>query len=202
MARGIQRVLLATLKLLTVMLVLVLMIVVFRTVTFPSYQTSPPECKTTDPDFIPADEERLARFTSAIQFQTVSYKRGVGTPQELLKFIRFILESFPTIHSSPLMRRAVVGNYSLLYRVEGSDASLEAYMLASHLDVVPITEEANWEASPFSGQVKDGCIYGRGTIDDKHNVMGSLEALEFILSRGHQPTRRRNRRPFWGKGYQ
>ncbi|XP_035673136.1 N-fatty-acyl-amino acid synthase/hydrolase PM20D1-like [Branchiostoma floridae] len=189
MGRGIQRGLFATCKLLAVMLVLVLMIVVFRTATFQSYQTSPPECKTSDPDFIPADEERISRFTSAIQFQTVSYKRGVGTPQELLKFVRFIQESFPTIHSSPLVRREVVGNYSLLYRVEGSDASLQPYLLAAHLDVVPITEEENWEVPPFSGQVKDGCIYGRGTIDDKHNVMGSLEALEFILSKGHQPKR-------------
>ncbi|XP_035662097.1 N-fatty-acyl-amino acid synthase/hydrolase PM20D1-like [Branchiostoma floridae] len=164
-------------------------VVVIRTLTFPSYQTSPPECKTTDPDFIPADEERLARFTSAIQFQTVSYERGVGTPQELLKFVRFIQESFPTIHSSPLVRREVVGNYSLLYRVEGSDGSLEPYMLASHLDVVPITQEASWEAPPFSGQVRDGYIYGRGTIDAKHSLMGSLEAVEFLLSRGHQPKR-------------
>ncbi|CAH1249077.1 PM20D1 [Branchiostoma lanceolatum] len=164
-------------------------VVVIRTVTFPSYQTSPPECKTTDPDFIPADEERLARFTSAIQFQTVSYERGVGTPQELAKFVRFIQKSFPTVHSSPMVRRDVVGNYSLLYRVEGSDASLQPYMLASHLDVVPITEEANWEAPPFSGQLKDGYIYGRGTIDAKHSLMGSLEALEFLLSRRHQPKR-------------
>ncbi|XP_078615697.1 N-fatty-acyl-amino acid synthase/hydrolase PM20D1-like [Branchiostoma floridae x Branchiostoma japonicum] len=189
MARGIQRILFAALKLLTLLLALVLMIVVIRTLTFPSYQTSPPECKTTDPDFIPADEERLARFTSAIQFQTVSYERGVGTPQELLKFVRFIQDGFPTIHNSPLVRREVVGNYSLLYRVEGSDGSLQPYVLASHLDVVPITQEADWEAPPFSGQIRDGYIYGRGTLDDKHNVLGSLEAVEFLLSRGHQPKR-------------
>ncbi|CAH1249078.1 PM20D1 [Branchiostoma lanceolatum] len=189
MARGIRRFLSVALKVLALMLALVLMIVVIRTVTFPSYQTSPPECKVTDPDFIPADEERLARFTSAIQFQTVSYERGVGTPQELAKFVHFIQKSFPTVHGSPMVRRDVVGNYSLLYRVEGSDASLQPYMLASHLDVVPITEEANWEAPPFSGQVKDGYIYGRGTIDTKHTLMGSLEALEFLLSSGHQPKR-------------
>ncbi|XP_019613896.1 PREDICTED: N-fatty-acyl-amino acid synthase/hydrolase PM20D1-like [Branchiostoma belcheri] len=164
-------------------------IVVIRTATFPSYQTSPPECKLTDPDFIPADQERLSRFTSAIQFRTVSYERGVGTPQELARFTQFIRESFPTIHGSPLVRRDVVGNYSLLYRVDGSDASLKPYMLASHLDVVPITQEANWEAPPFSGQLKDGYIYGRGTIDAKHSLMGCLEAVEFILSRGHRPKR-------------
>ncbi|XP_019626372.1 PREDICTED: N-fatty-acyl-amino acid synthase/hydrolase PM20D1-like [Branchiostoma belcheri] len=189
MARGTQRLIFVALKVLAVALALVLMVVIIRTATFPSYQTSPPECKPTDPDFIPADQDRLARFTSAIRFRTVSYERGVGTPQELSRFIQFIRESFPTIHGSPLVRRQVVGNYSLLYRVAGSDASLQPYMLASHLDVVPATEEANWEAPPFSGQLKDGYIYGRGTIDIKHTLMGCLEAVEFLLSRGRQPKR-------------
>ncbi|CAH1239779.1 PM20D1 [Branchiostoma lanceolatum] len=164
-------------------------IVVVRTVTFPSYQTRPPPCNATDQDFIPATRDRLDRLAGAVTFRTISYEPGRGTPEELLKFIAFIGDSFPVLHSSPLVTREVVGNFSLLYRVEGSDSSLNPGLLAAHLDVVPVTEEPGWEAEPFSGQQKDGFVYGRGTIDDKHNVMGQLEALEFHLKRGHRPRR-------------
>ncbi|CAH1258764.1 PM20D1 [Branchiostoma lanceolatum] len=167
----------------------VLVIVVVRTVTFPSYQTRPPPCNVTDQDFIPATKDRLDRLGRAVTFRTISYEPGRGTPEELLKFIDFIRDSFPVVHSSPLVTREVVGNFSLLYRVKGSDRSLKPGLLAAHLDVVPVTEEPGWDAEPFSGQQKDGFVYGRGTLDCKHNVMGQLEALEFHLKRGHRPKR-------------
>ncbi|XP_078616553.1 N-fatty-acyl-amino acid synthase/hydrolase PM20D1-like [Branchiostoma floridae x Branchiostoma japonicum] len=167
----------------------VIVIVAVRTITFPSYQTRPPPCDVTDQDFIPASTDRLDRLGRAITFRTVSYEPGRGTPQELLKLAAFIQDSFPVLHSSPLVTREVVGNFSLLYRVEGTDGSLQPGLLAAHLDVVPVTEEPGWDAEPFSGLQKDGFVYGRGTIDDKHNVMGQLEALEFHLVRGHRPRR-------------
>ncbi|XP_042908685.1 N-fatty-acyl-amino acid synthase/hydrolase PM20D1 isoform X1 [Parasteatoda tepidariorum] len=56
------------------------------------------------------------------------------------------------------------------------------------MDVVPV-EESYWEEEPFSGTIKDGYIWGRGTIDSKHIVMGTLEALEFLLEKGYKPKR-------------
>ncbi|XP_078617301.1 N-fatty-acyl-amino acid synthase/hydrolase PM20D1-like [Branchiostoma floridae x Branchiostoma japonicum] len=174
------------LRWLGVPLTCVAVIVTVRTLTFPSYQTRPPPCDVTDQDFIPASTDRLDRLGRAITFRTVSYEPGRGTPQELLKLAAFIQDSFPVIHSSPLVTREVVGNFSLLYRVEGSDGSLQPGLLAAHLDVVPVTEEPGWDAEPFSGQRKDGFVYGRGTIDSKQTLMGQLEALEFHLKRGHR----------------
>ncbi|XP_066297246.1 N-fatty-acyl-amino acid synthase/hydrolase PM20D1-like [Branchiostoma lanceolatum] len=170
-------------------LMCVVVLVAVRTATFPSYQTRPPPCNATDQDFIPATAERLDRLGRAITFRTVSYAPGRGTPQELLKLADFIRDSFPLLHSFPLVTREVVGNFSLLYRVQGSDRSLNPGLLAAHLDVVPVTEEPGWEAGPFSGQQKDRFVYGRGTMDTKQTLMGSLEALEFHLKRGHRPRR-------------
>ncbi|GFT88117.1 hypothetical protein NPIL_233211 [Nephila pilipes] len=83
----------------------------------------------------------------------------------------FIFPGFPIIHKSPLVTREVVNDLSLLYYVKGSDKSLKPYLLAGHLDVVPV-EESFWEVPPFSGEIKDGFIWGRGSIDCKHVVMG------------------------------
>ena len=48
-------------------------------------------------------------------------------------------------------------------------------MLMGHLDVVPVQDPSVWEVPPFSGEIRDGFIYGRGTIDSKQTVLGILK---------------------------
>lgn len=81
--------------------------------------------------------------------------------------------AFPVIHSSTLVTHDVVNNYSLLYKVQGSNPALRPYMLCAHLDVVPVNRDA-WEEDPFGANFKDGFIYARGTIDVKQIVMVCL----------------------------
>ena len=51
--------------------------------------------------------------------------------------------------------------------------------IISHLDVVP--EGDNWTYPPFSGTISDGCIFGRGAIDDKGPVIASLYAMKYVM---------------------
>lgn len=81
-----------------------------------------------------------------------------------------------------------VNELSLLITVQGHDPTLQPYLLAGHLDVVPVVEQF-WSVPPFSGQIKDNYIYGRGAVDIKSLVMAILEALEHLLSSGFQPQR-------------
>ena len=64
-------------------------------------------------------------------------------------------------------------------------------MLTSHLDVVPADEspEAGWTHPPFAGEIADGYVWGRGTLDIKSGVVGILEAVEYLLKQGFQPER-------------
>uniref|UniRef100_A0A8C6V0G7 Peptidase M20 domain containing 1, tandem duplicate 2 n=1 Tax=Neogobius melanostomus TaxID=47308 RepID=A0A8C6V0G7_9GOBI len=97
--------------------------------------------------------------------------------------------SFPTVFSSSKVKHELVANYSHLFWVQGSRPELQPYMLLAHTDVVPASEDDAWEVPPFSGDEKDGFIYGRGTMDDKGSVMGILAALEYILMKGYTPQR-------------
>ena len=79
----------------------------------------------------------------------------------------------------PLVQHEVIADYSLLLSVKGSDPSLKPYLIASHLDVVPATNES-WEVPPFEGRVHNGYFWGRGTLDVKNGVMVINLALQPI----------------------
>ena len=66
----------------------------------------------------------------------------------------------------------------------------EMVAVLGHLDVVP--EGDGWTVAPYGGEVKDGRIYGRGTMDDKGPTMCALYALKAIADSG-LPTQRRIR---------
>lgn len=55
----------------------------------------------------------------------------------------------------------------LLFPYVGTDPSLDAMLLTSHMDVVPVENASRWEHPPFSANMDGEFIYGRGTLDDK-----------------------------------
>ncbi|XP_071481413.1 N-fatty-acyl-amino acid synthase/hydrolase PM20D1-like [Diadema antillarum] len=167
-------------KLLGLLVLTLAAIFLIRTVTFPSMQPQVTKCTPLDTDFIQADSGLKKRFKEAIRFQTVTSGMNQTDLKEITRMHEFLERSFPLIHSSPLITKEVIGGHSLLYMVKGSEPGLAPYMLAAHLDVVPVSNQ-NWDHPPFEGKEIDGYIYGRGTIDDKHCVMGIMESLEFRL---------------------
>lgn len=65
---------------------------------------------------------------------------------------------------------------SLRAVLEG-DGSKRPFMLLNHTDVVPVQREF-WEEDPFSGLIKDGFIWGRGTLDMKG--LGIAQLMTFL----------------------
>jgi succinyl-diaminopimelate desuccinylase len=59
---------------------------------------------------------------------------------------------------------------------------------AGHTDVVPPGDESAWTLGAFSGEVKDGFLYGRGTVDMKGGIACSVAAvLDYLAANGVQP---------------
>jgi succinyl-diaminopimelate desuccinylase len=59
---------------------------------------------------------------------------------------------------------------------------------AGHTDVVPPGDEAAWTHGAFSGDVKDGYLYGRGAVDMKGGIACSVAAaLEYLAANGGKP---------------
>lgn len=66
----------------------------------------------------------------------------------------------------------------------------ETLGILAHLDVVP--EGEGWTYPPYGGEIHDGRIYGRGTLDDKGAAVSAIYALKAVMERG-KPMRRRVR---------
>ncbi|OJU29778.1 MAG: succinyl-diaminopimelate desuccinylase [Nitrobacter sp. 62-13] len=61
---------------------------------------------------------------------------------------------------------------------------------AGHTDVVPPGDESAWTHDAFAGEVKDGCLYGRGAVDMKGGIACSVAAaLDYLAAHGGQPGR-------------
>ena len=135
----------------------------------------------------PGAAERLA---GSIRIPTISHEDPAAFDAEAFQTLHgYLQEQFPRVHSQ--LRRETVGAHSLLYTWQGNDPSLKPILLAGHLDVVPVEPgtEQSWQQAPFSGRIADGFIWGRGAIDNKSAVLGTLEAVEMLLAEGFRPTR-------------
>eukprot|EP01133_Synstelium_polycarpum_P019400 gene19400-23226_t len=134
-------------------------------------------------------EDVLAvRLGKSIQFETVSYADLADIDyNEFNKFRVFLRETFPKSHQ--YLDVTVVANHSLLFFWKGSDQDLKPIMLAGHMDVVPVANLEDWVHPPFSGNVADGFIWGRGSMDDKMTVMALLESIEDLIDQGFRPNR-------------
>ena len=128
------------------------------------------------------------RLAGAVRLRTVSHDdKPDGSAAEFLKLHAYLQAVFPLAHQA--LKREVVGGYSLLYTWPGTDPQAKPIMLMAHQDVVPIAEgtEKDWAVDPFAGTVQEGFIWGRGSWDDKGNLLSILEAIELLLAQGYQP---------------
>ena len=140
---------------------------------------------------IALDEKAAAEsLSAAIRAKTVSSRDDAALNADQFQALHAHLQArYPKLHAA--LKREVVAGLSLLYTWPGSDPSLPAVVLMAHQDVVPIAPgtEKDWLHEPFSGDVADGFVWGRGAWDDKSSLVSYLEAVEMLAASGAQPKR-------------
>lgn len=137
-------------------------------------------------------QRAAANLSQALRFRTITVAPGdprPGTEGPWLELHAWLEETYPAVHSA--MAKELVADYTLLYTWQGSDPSLSPLLLMAHQDVVPVNigTEGDWTAPPFAGEIVDGYIYGRGTIDDKGSMVAIMEAAEALVGSGFRPRR-------------
>ncbi|HSW04751.1 M20 family peptidase [Aquabacterium sp.] len=139
-----------------------------------------------------AVDERAAgeSLAVAIRARTVSsYTDAKLNADQFQALHAHMTTTYPKLHAA--LKRELIGELSLLYTWQGSDASLKPIALMAHQDVVPIAPgtEGDWLAEPWSGTVREGYVWGRGSWDDKANLIAELEAVEKLVASGFKPRR-------------
>jgi acetylornithine deacetylase/succinyl-diaminopimelate desuccinylase-like protein len=80
------------------------------------------------------------------------------------------------------------GQTNLVVRLAGRDRAKKPLLLMNHFDVVPVDAKA-WSVDPFAAVIKDGYIWGRGTLDMKGIGVQQLMALAALKDSGIVPAR-------------
>lgn len=89
---------------------------------------------------------------------------------------------------TPHVSESEPGRTSVVTRVEGADPSRPALLVHGHLDVVPVQAE-DWTFPPFAGEIHDGMLWGRGTVDMKDMVAMTLAVAGGWHATGARPPR-------------
>ncbi|MBL1115180.1 M20/M25/M40 family metallo-hydrolase [Streptomyces sp. 110] len=130
--------------------------------------------------------EEVVRFTSdLIRIDTTN--RGGGDCSER-PAAEYVAEMLGDVEIEPTLLERSPGRTNVVARIEGTDRSAPALLVHGHLDVVP-AEPADWTVHPFSGEVRDGVVWGRGAID-----MKDMDAMVLAVVRAWARTGVRPRR--------
>ena len=134
-------------------------------------------------------EDAAEHLRRILRFRTVGYldtsRVDYGQFDAMQEWLR---ESYPLTAKYGTWEKF---GHSLMITIPGSDPALAPALFAAHQDVVPVVPgtERNWLHDPFSGDLCDGYIWGRGAMDIKEMLIGELEAAEVLLRRGKMPER-------------
>ena len=122
-------------------------------------------------------------LSKIIKVETIS-SRDNKDRTKFLEFHKVLRETFPNFFNTVECEEF---DGSLLLKWKGTDPSLKPIMLMNHHDVVEAS--GDWTHSAFSGEIADGRVWGRGTLDTKGGLAMMLQAAEELIKEGFIPKR-------------
>jgi carboxypeptidase PM20D1 len=130
-------------------------------------------------------EDALA---AAVKRGTISYyDASLEDGAAFAAFKQDLARLFPKTHAA--MEVEEIGERALLFTWKGADERLEPAIMCAHFDVVPADDAALWKHGPFSGDIAEGFVWGRGAQDIKLTLVSALHAAERLIGEGFKPKR-------------
>ncbi|MFE6743516.1 M20/M25/M40 family metallo-hydrolase [Streptomyces tubercidicus] len=130
--------------------------------------------------------DEVVRFTSEL-IRIDTSNAGDGACQER-PAAEYVAERLAAAGLTPTLLERSKGRTNVVARIEGTDPAADALLVHGHLDVVP-AEPADWSVHPFSGEIRDGVVWGRGAIDMKNMDAMVLAVVRQWARGGVRPRR-------------
>jgi acetylornithine deacetylase/succinyl-diaminopimelate desuccinylase-like protein len=135
---------------------------------------------------VTAEDEVAALCSDLIRIDTSNYgdHSGPGERPAAEQVAALLSEA----GLEPVVLESHPGRASVVTRIAGEDPSRPALLIHGHLDVVP-ADAADWAVPPFSGEIEDGTIWGRGAVDMKDMDAMILAVVRQRMREGRRPPR-------------
>lgn len=133
-----------------------------------------------------AQDEVVRICQELIRIDTTNYGDGSGPGERAAA--DYVVGLLQEVGLDPEIIESDPGRASVVVRIPGTDRERGALCIHGHLDVVP-ADAADWQVDPFAGELRDGCIWGRGAVDMKDMDAMMLASVRELVRSGEQPPR-------------
>ncbi|MPV37449.1 M20/M25/M40 family metallo-hydrolase [Georgenia subflava] len=132
-------------------------------------------------------EDEAVRITQElIRIDSTNFGDGTGPGERAAA--DHVMTLLQEVGLSPTLIESEPGRANVIVRLEGADRSRPGLVVHGHLDVVP-ANAADWSVDPFSGEIRDGMIWGRGAVDMKDMNGMILANVRHMARTGTRPPR-------------
>ncbi|KIZ17720.1 M20/M25/M40 family metallo-hydrolase [Streptomyces natalensis] len=135
---------------------------------------------------VTGEDEVVDLCRDLIRMDTSNYGDHSGPGERAAA--EYVAEKLAEVGLEPQIFESHKGRASTVARIEGEDRSRPALLIHGHTDVVPANAD-DWTHHPFSGEIADGCVWGRGAVDMKDMDAMTLAVVRDRLRTGRKPPR-------------
>ncbi|MFJ8674630.1 M20/M25/M40 family metallo-hydrolase [Streptomyces sp. NPDC093589] len=135
---------------------------------------------------VTGEDEVVDLCRDLIRIDTSNYGDHSGPGERAAA--EYVAEKLAEVGLEPQIFESHRGRASTVARIEGEDRSRPALLIHGHTDVVPANAD-DWTHHPFSGEIADGCLWGRGAVDMKDMDAMTLAVIRDRMRTGRKPPR-------------
>ena len=120
-----------------------------------------------------------------IRIPSVNFGDGKGDEKDVANYV---VKQLADVNIESTIYESAPGRCNVIARIKGSNPNRPGLVVHGHLDVVP-ANAADWSVDPFSAELKDGYIWGRGAVDMKNMDAMILATVRSWARTGYVPER-------------
>ncbi|CAB4529838.1 unannotated protein [freshwater metagenome] len=131
------------------------------------------------------ESEVVSICQDLIRIPSVNFGEGRGDERAVAEYV---VASLKEVGIDSTIYESATNRCNVIARIKGTDSSRPGIVVHGHLDVVP-ANASDWSVDPFSAEIKDGMIWGRGAVDMKNVDAMILAIVRDWKRNGYQPSR-------------
>ncbi|CAB4779052.1 MAG: M20/M25/M40 family metallo-hydrolase [Actinobacteria bacterium] len=131
------------------------------------------------------EQEAISICQDLIRIPSVNFGDGKGDEAAVAAYV---VASLAEVGIQATMYESAPGRCNVMARLEGTNSQRPGLVVHGHIDVVPANAD-DWSVDPFSGEIRDGMIWGRGAVDMKNMDAMILATVREWARTGYKPPR-------------